>query len=93
MKRTALVAGAGGFIGHHMVNFLKARDYDVRGVDIKEPEYEPTAADDFRILDLRRREECIEATRDMERFISSPRTWAGSVSYPATMPMSQATTS
>ena len=66
MKRTALVAGAGGFIGHHMVNFLKARDYDVRGVDIKEPEYEPTAADDFRILDLRRREECIEATRDMD---------------------------
>ena len=66
MKRTALVAGAGGFIGHHMVKFLKAHDYDVRGVDIKEPEYEPTAADDFRVLDLRRRDECIEATSDVD---------------------------
>ncbi|MGH2698542.1 MAG: NAD-dependent epimerase/dehydratase family protein [Actinomycetota bacterium] len=66
MKRTALVAGAGGFIGHHMVKFLKARDYDVRGVDIKAPDFEESAADDFRILDLRLREDCIEATRDMD---------------------------
>jgi GDP-D-mannose 3', 5'-epimerase len=66
MKRSALVAGAGGFIGHHMVKFLKARDYDVRGVDIKAPEFEESAADDFQILDLRRRDECIEATRDMD---------------------------
>jgi GDP-D-mannose 3',5'-epimerase len=66
VRRSALVAGAGGFIGHHMVKFLKARDYDVRGVDIKEPEYEPTSADDFRVLDLRRRDECIEATSDID---------------------------
>ncbi len=66
MKRSALVAGAGGFIGHHMVKFLKERGYDVRGVDIKEPEYEASAADEFRVLDLRRREECLEATRDVE---------------------------
>lgn len=66
MKRNALVAGAGGFIGHHMVKFLKERGYDVRGVDIKEPEYEDSAANEFRVLDLRRREECLEATRDVD---------------------------
>ena len=66
VKRSAVVAGAGGFIGHHMVKFLKARGYDVRGVDIKEPEYEASAADEFLVLDLRRRDECIEATRDMD---------------------------
>ncbi len=66
MKRSVLVTGAGGFIGHHMVKFLKAQGYDVRGVDIKEPDFEESAADDFRILDLRLREECIEATRDMD---------------------------
>jgi nucleoside-diphosphate-sugar epimerase len=59
MRKTAVVAGAGGFIGHHMVSFLKDRGYWVRGVDIKEPEYEPSAADEF---DLRRRESCLEAT-------------------------------
>jgi GDP-D-mannose 3', 5'-epimerase len=48
-----LVTGAGGFIGHHLVNRLKAQDHWVRGVDIKPPEFEPTAADEFRLLDLR----------------------------------------
>ena len=66
MKRKALVTGAGGFIGHHMVKFLQAEGYEVRGVDIKEPEYEATTADDFRLLDLRRRNECIEATAGMD---------------------------
>ncbi len=49
----ALVSGAGGFIGHHLVTFLKNEGYWVRGVDIKEPEFEPTAADEFFLLDLR----------------------------------------
>lgn len=66
MKRKALVTGAGGFIGHHMVKFLQSEGYEVRGVDIKEPEYEATTADDFRLLDLRRRNECIEATASMD---------------------------
>jgi GDP-D-mannose 3',5'-epimerase len=66
MKRKALVAGAGGFIGHHMVKFLQTEGYEVRGVDIKEPEYEATTADDFRLLDLRRRNECIEATAGID---------------------------
>lgn len=52
MKR-ALVCGAGGFIGGHLVKRLKAEGYWVRGVDIKEHEYCPTQADDFVIGDLR----------------------------------------
>lgn len=64
-KKTALVAGGGGFIGHHMIAYLKERGYWVRGVDIKEPEYEATSADDFKVLDLRRWEKCLEATKDV----------------------------
>jgi len=63
MKNTALVTGAGGFIGHHLVKYLKANGYWVRGVDIKEPEFEPTAADEFELLDLRRWDNCLVATR------------------------------
>jgi len=61
-----LVTGAGGFIGHHLVKRLKADGYWVRGVDIKEPEFAPTHADDFRLLDLRRWENCLEATAGIE---------------------------
>jgi nucleoside-diphosphate-sugar epimerase len=66
MKRRALVAGAGGFIGNHMVKFLQANGYWVRGVDIKQPEFEPTSADDFELLDLREWDNCLRATRDVE---------------------------
>jgi nucleoside-diphosphate-sugar epimerase len=52
MKK-ALVCGAGGFIGGHLVKRLKAEGYWVRGVDIKEHEYCPTHADDFVVGDLR----------------------------------------
>jgi nucleoside-diphosphate-sugar epimerase len=61
-----LVTGAGGFIGHHLVTFLKQRGYWVRGVDLKYPEYNKTDADEFEILDLRRWDACLEATRGME---------------------------
>jgi len=54
MKR-ALVCGAGGFIGSHLVKKLKKEGYWVRGVDIKNPEFSPTVADEFMILDLRER--------------------------------------
>jgi GDP-D-mannose 3', 5'-epimerase len=64
MTNRAVVAGAGGFIGHHMVKFLKSEGYWVRGIDIKEPEYEPTGADEFELLDLRRWDACLQATRD-----------------------------
>jgi len=57
MKR-ALVCGAGGFIGGHMAKRLKKEGYWVRGVDIKEHEFAPTAADEFLLLDLRETENC-----------------------------------
>ena len=59
--RKALVAGAGGFIGHHLVNFLKGRGCWVRGVDIKRSEFAPTQADEFLLLDLREQESCRKA--------------------------------
>lgn len=62
----ALVAGAGGFIGHHTVNFLKAEGYWVRGVDIEAPEYEESQADDFQLLDLREFDDCLAATRGVD---------------------------
>jgi len=52
MKK-ALVCGAGGFIGSHLVKRLKNEGFWVRGVDLKYPEFAPTAADDFVIGDLR----------------------------------------
>jgi nucleoside-diphosphate-sugar epimerase len=52
-KRTALVCGAGGFIGSHLVKRLKAEGFWVRGVDLKYPEFAKTEADDFVLGDLR----------------------------------------
>ena len=65
MKRV-LVTGAGGFIGHHLVRYLKGRGYWVRGVDVKTPEYGETAADEFELLDLRRWDNCLQATRGIQ---------------------------
>jgi GDP-D-mannose 3',5'-epimerase len=62
MKR-ALVCGAGGFIGSHLVKRLKKDGLWVRGADLKRPEFSPSAADDFRVLDLRSPESCAEAVR------------------------------
>ena len=53
MKKTALVLGAGGFIGSHMVKRLKSEGYWVRGVDLKYPEFSKSSADEFIIADLR----------------------------------------
>jgi len=61
-----LVTGAGGFIGHHLAKYLVSKGYWVRGVDIKEPEYEPTAANEFELLDLRRWDNCLMATRGID---------------------------
>lgn len=52
----ALVLGAGGFIGSHLVTRLKSEGYWVRGVDLKYPEFSETSADDFVIGDLREQE-------------------------------------
>ena len=60
MKR-ALVCGAGGFIASHLVRRLKKEGYWVRGVDQKQPEFSPTAADEFLQADLRQRDACTAA--------------------------------
>ncbi len=66
MKK-ALVCGAGGFIGGHLVKKLKREGYWVRGVDLKPHEWSPQAADEFRLLDLRHEENCKTALTVAER--------------------------
>lgn len=66
----ALVTGAGGFIGHHLVTYLKKQGCWVRGVDVKRPEYTPIDADEFEVLDLRRWDNCLQATRDIDEVYS-----------------------
>ena len=61
-----LVTGAGGFIGHHLIKSLVERGFWVRGVDVKEPEYEATVAHDFRVLDLRRWDDARAATEGIQ---------------------------
>jgi GDP-D-mannose 3', 5'-epimerase len=66
MTRRVLVTGAGGFIGHHLVKYLVDKGYWVKGVDIKHPEYELSAAHEFELLDLRRFDNCLIATRGLD---------------------------
>lgn len=66
-QKRILVTGAGGFIGHYLVKYLKEKGDWVRGVDIKRPEFEDTAADEFELLDLRIGEKCLKATRGVEQ--------------------------
>jgi GDP-D-mannose 3',5'-epimerase len=61
-----LVTGAGGFIGHHLTTYLKAHGYWVRGVDLKVPEYTDIDADEFELLDLRRRDDALQAARGVD---------------------------
>ena len=61
-----LVTGAGGFIGSHLVTYLKEKGFWVRGVDLKYPEFGKTDADEFEILDLRRWDACLQATRNVD---------------------------
>ncbi|MCJ7533605.1 MAG: NAD-dependent epimerase/dehydratase family protein [Anaerolineales bacterium] len=65
-KTRVLVTGAGGFIGSHLVTYLKDKGYWVRGVDIKYPEFSETSSDEFEILDLQRWDNCLQATRDLD---------------------------
>src|SRR5256714_8800716 len=64
--KKALVTGAGGFIGHHLVTYLKKQGYWVRGVDVKYPEYSTTDADEFAQLDLRHWEHAQRVTQDID---------------------------
>lgn len=65
-QRRAVVTGAGGFIGHHLVKRLKSEGYWVRGVDIKYPEYETSMADQFLLLDLREYENCAKSVEGVD---------------------------
>jgi len=62
-----LVTGAGGFIGHHLTKDLVRKGYWVRGVDLKRPEFEPSHAHEFELLDLRRWANCLQATRGVDQ--------------------------
>jgi GDP-D-mannose 3',5'-epimerase len=66
MGKTILVTGAGGFIGHHLVTSLRERGFWVRGVDLKPPDFSPSDANEFLQLDLRRWENCLEATANID---------------------------
>jgi len=63
---TVLVTGAGGFIGSHFVEYLKAKRYLVRGCDLKYPEFKKTAADEFIIGDLRDPKVAKRAVQDVD---------------------------
>lgn len=67
MRQTrVLVTGAAGFIGGHLGRYLRERGYWVRGVDIKTPEYRPqTDFDEFRIRDMRRWDQALDAMTDI----------------------------
>jgi GDP-D-mannose 3', 5'-epimerase len=66
MATKVLVTGAGGFIGHHLVKYLVNKGYWVRGVDTKLPEYELSSAQEFELLDLRRFDNCLIASRGID---------------------------
>lgn len=65
-SKWALVTGAGGFIGHHLVSTLKRGGFRVRGVDLKHPEYGRSEADEFLLLDLRSEESCLRAAEGVD---------------------------
>src|ERR1700687_1217475 len=62
-QKRILVTGAGGFIGHHLVKRLKKDGHWVPGADLKLPEYESSPADEMEVLELRKEENCLSATR------------------------------
>jgi len=64
-RKKALVCGAGGFIGGHLVKYLKNEGYFVRGVDIKMHEHRESCADEFVLGDLREQSFCRQITSDM----------------------------
>ena len=81
-KRTALVLGAGGFIGSHMVKRLKSEGYWVRGVDLNYPEFSSTHADEFITGDLRD----VEFVRKVLEFKGEQGNYYNSVPYQYILP-------
>jgi nucleoside-diphosphate-sugar epimerase len=78
--KTALVLGAGGFIGSYLVHQLKEEGYWVRGADLKYPEFSRTSADDFIICDLRD-PKSVEKVIRLEAYMGNPLPSRGA-SYP-----------
>ncbi len=70
MKKKVLVTGAGGFIGSHLVKFLRDKGYWVRGVDIKKPEFSADHSNEFLLLDLRNFENALMATEGVDQVYS-----------------------
>ncbi len=70
MSKRVLVTGAGGFIGSHLVKFLKDGGYWVRGVDVVQSSFMRSAADEFELLDLRRWENCVAACDGIDEVYS-----------------------
>jgi GDP-D-mannose 3',5'-epimerase len=66
-KERVLITGAGGFIGSHLVKFLRDKGYWVRGADLKLPEFMPSYAHQFMQTDLRVWNNCVKATRGMDK--------------------------
>jgi GDP-D-mannose 3', 5'-epimerase len=73
----ALVTGAGGFIGHHLINFLKGSGYWVRGADVRAPEFESTQADEFILGDLRDPSSCLAAVTGVDEVYHLAATMGG----------------
>ena len=65
-EKLILVTGAGGFIGHYLTQYLVEKGHRVRGVDIKYPEFGLSPAHEFEILDLRRWDNCLQVTREVD---------------------------
>ena len=72
-----LVAGAGGFIGHHLVARLRENGHYVRGVDLKRPEWSESAANEFRVADLRRWPDAMAACEGMDWVFALAATMGG----------------
>ena len=66
MSQLILVTGAGGFIGHHLVTFLKQQGHQVRGIDVKKPEFSASDADEFILADLREAKHAAGATTGVD---------------------------
>lgn len=65
-RSRVLVTGAGGFIGHHLVSFLRKKGYWVRGADLKYPDFRTTDAHEFRLVDLRCWEDCLSVMEGID---------------------------
>lgn len=66
VQSKVLVTGAGGFIGDHLISYLKKLGHSVRGADIRGPKFGETCADEFLIVDLRNPDDCRVATRGVD---------------------------